>query len=68
MDVEGRTSNANDNSLTHNPEHGQEKDIPNDSYDLSTAHTIDRGIVLFFSAKFCFKFYLCKLISFSHDV
>lgn len=45
MDVEGRTSNANDNSLTHNPEHGQEKDIPNDSYDLSTAHTIDRGIV-----------------------
>ncbi|CAI8609823.1 unnamed protein product [Vicia faba] len=42
MDVEGRTDNANDNSLTLNIEHDQEKDIPNDSYDLSTAHTIDR--------------------------
>lgn len=41
MEVEGRASN--DNSLTLNLEHGQEdKNISNDSYDLSTAHTIDK--------------------------
>lgn len=41
MEVEGRASN--DNSLTLNLENGQEnKNIPNDSHDLSTAHTIDK--------------------------
>ena len=56
MEVEGRASN--DNSLTLNLENGQEdKNIPNDSYDLSTAHTIDKGITLF-SAKLCFNFYV----------
>jgi hypothetical protein len=43
MDVESRTSN--DNSLTLNLEHAQDKDTSNDSYDISTAHTIDKGIV-----------------------
>lgn len=57
MEVEGRASN--DNSLTLNLEHGQEdKNISNDSYDLSTAHTIDKGILLLFSAKLCFNFYV----------
>jgi len=46
MEVEGRASN--DNSLTLNLEHGlEDKNIPNDSYDLSTAHTIDKGILLY---------------------
>ncbi|CAJ2664276.1 unnamed protein product [Trifolium pratense] len=40
MDVESRTSN--DNSVTLNLEHVQDKDTSNDSYDISTAHTIDK--------------------------
>ncbi|CAI8609819.1 unnamed protein product [Vicia faba] len=40
MDVEQRPSN--DNSLTLNLEHDQQHGTLNDSYDVSTAHTIDQ--------------------------
>lgn len=53
MDVEQRPSN--DNSLTLNLEHDPQNGSSNDSYDVSTAHTIDRGILfVLFSAKLCF--------------
>lgn len=43
MDVEGTASNGN--SPTLNLEQGRDKGIQNDtSYDLATAHAIDRGI------------------------
>jgi hypothetical protein len=69
MEVEGRASN--DNSLTLNLENGQEnKNIPNDSHDLSTAHTIDKGILLYsqLNSVSTFMFLLifsCKLLSYT---
>lgn len=69
MEVEGRASN--DNSLTLNLEHGQEdKNISNDSYDLSTAHTIDKGILLYSQLNYVLTFmfllfFSCKLLSYT---